>query len=331
MTKTIAIIGAGMSGLACAKQLMQAGHQVTIFEKSRGPSGRVSTRVSDGWQCDHGAQYFTASHPLFLAQVQSWEALGVATPWQGRIFETDGTQLRAKQAEKKRYVGVPKNTAPARQLAESCHLQLEHTIDQLQHVQGQWQLHSKEQGAYAHTFDCLVLAIPSVQAHVLLAEHQAAFALLAHQAKMRGCWTVMARYDNPLQVPFDGLFVNQGPLSWVARDSSKPGRITAGQAVKEVWVLQAQAQWSEAHIEDAPETVIAQMVQAFEAIGGQVPTAATAHRWRYADTEQPLQQQYAWDAALQLGMCGDWLNGGKVEGAWLSGTFLAQHMISHNT
>ena len=42
--QNFAVIGAGMAGIACARTLMQAGHRVTVFEKSKGPSGRLSTR-----------------------------------------------------------------------------------------------------------------------------------------------------------------------------------------------------------------------------------------------------------------------------------------------
>ena len=55
-----AIIGAGLAGLSCAQALLLAGHTVHVFDKSRGPSGRMSTRRAEGaagpWQCDHGAQ-----------------------------------------------------------------------------------------------------------------------------------------------------------------------------------------------------------------------------------------------------------------------------------
>ena len=44
MTKHFAIIGAGIAGITCARTLVQAGHQVTVFEKSRGVGGRMSTR-----------------------------------------------------------------------------------------------------------------------------------------------------------------------------------------------------------------------------------------------------------------------------------------------
>ena len=84
-TPTIAIIGAGISGLSCASQLQQAGINVTLFDKSRGTGGRMSTRRGEGWQCDHGAQYFTARDPAFRAEVARWQAAGVAAPWQPRL------------------------------------------------------------------------------------------------------------------------------------------------------------------------------------------------------------------------------------------------------
>ncbi|MEF8717273.1 MAG: NAD(P)-binding protein [Candidatus Accumulibacter necessarius] len=47
------------------RALQRAGLEVSLFDKSRGPGGRMSTRRGDDWQCDHGAQYFTARHPAF--------------------------------------------------------------------------------------------------------------------------------------------------------------------------------------------------------------------------------------------------------------------------
>lgn len=351
--KNIAVIGAGMAGLACSQALQEAGFLVTVFEKSRGPSGRVSTRQGDGWQCDHGAQYFTVTTAPFAEQMDKWLQAGVVTVWQGKLFETDGTQLQPKAGHKQRFIGVPKNTAPARQMAERLTVELEQTIDQISFTQGFWHVRSKEHGLYPQAFDQVVLAIPAPQAAVLL-QHQPHLQALAAGVKMRGCWALMARYAQPLPLPYDGLFVNAGPLSWVARDSSKQGRLTvlsmparadvskdlasvlpqvdAGQPadrIAEVWSLHASAEWSEAHLEDPPEQVAAAMLEAFVALGGATTAAYNIHRWRYADCDPPLTQAYAFDPAQQLGLCGDWLNGGKVEGAWMSGYLLAQALIQH--
>ena len=51
----VIVIGAGISGCACAHQLVYAGHQVTVVEKGRGVGGRMATRRMEGARIDHGA------------------------------------------------------------------------------------------------------------------------------------------------------------------------------------------------------------------------------------------------------------------------------------
>ena len=52
------------------------------------------------------------------------------------------------------------------------------------------------------------------------------------------------------------------------------------------------------------------------------------HRWLYADCESYLTCGYQLDTQCNIGLCGDWLNGGKVQGAWLSGLMLAKQLIA---
>ena len=327
----IAIVGAGMAGLSCATALQNAGLRVTVFDKSRGASGRVSTRVgldeNAAWQCDHGAQYFTAREATFYAEVMRWQQAGVADIWQPRLKVTDGLSFWAKEKSVVRYVGVPRNNAPAQFLSESLTLQTNTTIVEMQQKtlekQTYWQLHAFEQGYLDDTFDAVVLAVPAPQAVPMLKGLSTKLSLLAASVKMRGCWALIMRFDKPLNMKLDGLFVNKPPLSWVARDSSKPGRTGL-----ETWVVHADAVWSEAHIEESAERVAEQLIDAFLAVGGRVPNAYTAHRWRYADCENVMTRGSAWDNKARIGLCGDWLNGGKVQGAWLSGFQLAHKILA---
>ena len=92
ITKKIAVVGAGIAGLSCATALQNAGFKVSVFEKSRGVSGRLSTRVTQAtklsqyWQCDHGAQYFTARDPVFRAEVERWIKADEAQFWKPRLM-----------------------------------------------------------------------------------------------------------------------------------------------------------------------------------------------------------------------------------------------------
>ena len=305
MSSTIAVIGAGLSGLSCAHALLQAGHLVHVFDKSRGPSGRMSTpRGEDGgdaWQCDHGAQYFTARDAAFRAEVARWQQAGVAAQWDARLASFDGSTWTTPHTPLERFVGTPRMTSPAAWLVQNLGALRALAMEGIQ----------------------VLLAVPAPQVVPLLTEIAPAGAAVAASARMRGSWAVMLRYAAPVAMPWDGAFINTGPLRWVARDSSKPGRTGP-----ETWLLHASAEWSEAHIEDSADSVTTALLAAFAALGGPAPQAVTAHRWRYADTEPALTLGYWWDDEIRLGLCGDWLSGGKVEGAWLSGMALARQAAS---
>ena len=331
----IAVIGAGMAGLSCATALQQAGFQVSVFDKSRGPSGRMSTRRGAGWQCDHGAQYFTARDPHFRAEVALWELAGAAARWIPVVHVFDGSGAPTLCRASERFVGTPRMTAPAALLAAPLTLHCATAITGVRRDGAGWRLkgqsENQSEGQFDDQFDdpsrghynAVVLAVPAPQAVPLLHPLSPGMAALAAGAVMRGCWSMMLQFPAPLALAFDAAFVHQGPLRWIARDSSKPGRDGG-----DTWLLHASAEWSDAHIELDAERVAAELLAAFVALGGAEPHSWSAHRWRYASTDPALGAVCIWEAELSLGMCGDWLNGGTVEAAWLSGRALAQRMIS---
>ncbi len=321
--RAVAIVGAGVAGLSCAKELQKAGIAVTLFDKSRGPGGRMSTRRGEGWQCDHGAQFFTARHPAFRAEVMRWQAAGVAAVWQPQFTFFGGLNGHIPDAGIERFVGTPRMTSPARLLADSLDLNLQATVTELVREGDFWQLDTKESGRLKSQFDAVLLAVPAPQAVPLLEPVAKKLASFSEQALMRASWVLMAHYNHPPNLLFEAAFVNQGPLRWIARNNSKPGREGA-----EIWGLHATAEWSEAHIEETPEVVAEELFSAFAKLGAPLPATWTAHRWRYADSVPAMVHECIWDDALRLGLCGDWLNGGKVEGAWLGGHALGQQVTS---
>ncbi|NOJ96580.1 NAD(P)-binding protein [Corallococcus coralloides] len=310
-----------MSGLVLARMLTGAGFGVRVLDKGRGPGGRLSTRRSvEGGAFDHGAQYFTARDPLFRALVDAWVADGVAAEWRGRIGTlTRGTVTPAKEAV--RYVGVPGMSAVAKALADGLDVRTGVRVERVAREGQAWRLTS-ETGEDLGLAEGVVVAVPAPQAVPLLAGAPA-LAAQAGTARMSPCWAVMARFDAPLAVDLEGAFVEDSPLSWVARDTSKPGR-----AAGERWVLHASPEFSAEHLEETPEAMASKLVEAFgQALGRDVRAVeAVAHRWRYAMPASPLESSALYDAALGLGACGDWCAGPRVEGAFLSGVALARRI-----
>ncbi len=67
-TKSIAVIGAGLSGLCAAYELRNRGYSVTVFEVSDRPGGRTMTihDFAKPHHMDGGAELIRSNHPLWL-------------------------------------------------------------------------------------------------------------------------------------------------------------------------------------------------------------------------------------------------------------------------
>ena len=186
--KHIAVVGAGIAGLSCATLLQQAGFQVSIFDKSRGSAGRMSTRRGEDWECDHGAQYFTARDPNFRNEVARWQQAGVADLWQRRIKVFDGTRLEDRESNLARFVGVPRMTAPAHFLADAFNVVSDTLIDSLHPQADGWSLGAAQQQILNQRFDAVLLAIPAPQAVPHLRDVAVDLSNVAASARKRGAW-----------------------------------------------------------------------------------------------------------------------------------------------
>jgi renalase len=323
-----AIVGAGLAGLTTARSLAAAGHQVTVFEKSRGPSGRMSTRRTDDWFSDHGAQYFTARTPAFQAVVNDWIQQGVAAAWTGRIRALQSGAMVVSESVV-RYVGAPRMTSPASFLVGDLSLYTEQTVVSLQRVSQGWQLQTKESGNWSQLFDAVVLAIPSPQVLAFEGLLPVAWTDRLRAVSFRPCWAVMARYEQVPDTGFDGLFANDDQVSWVSWNQSKPGR-----GPTPVAVIHATAGYTAQNLETPKEQVIRELTGFLSQFDVSDPVEALGHRWLYALSDDSAFASSSspptclWDPALGLGLCGDYLAGGRVEGAFISGTDLAKQIAA---
>lgn len=312
----IAIVGAGIAGLSCAKVLRDAGHEVRVFEKSRGVGGRMATRRTDHGTFDHGAQYFTARDPAFLQMVDVWRAAGLVAPYEGRIVSLRSGAPIPLSHDEPRYVATPGMTAPCRALAKDVDVSFECTVTAVTPGDDGWRVSWDEGGESG--FNAVILAVPATQALPLCSAVPALGARVA-QGGHEPCWAVMVRYDEPLPVNFDAAFVADAAVGWVMRDASRPGR-----AAGERWVLHAAAEWSKTNLEADAASIAPQVVAAFHAAAGIAARAvdARAHRWRYA-LSPGLGAGCLWNGEYRIGACGDWCADGRIEGACLSGLSLA--------
>jgi predicted NAD/FAD-dependent oxidoreductase len=166
-------------------------------------------------------------------------------------------------------------------------------------------------------FDAVVVALPAPQAATLVDPLSFSFASRLREVAFAPTWAVMLGFAESLALDFDEALVHVGPLSWLGREASKPERREG-----ERWVLHATHSWSQAHLEDSPDVVVAALLDAFFATTGAVrttPVLATAHRWRYAVPTTPLGEPCLTHESGRLVVCGDFCLGATLESAWLSG------------
>ena len=128
MSDTIAIIGAGMAGLTCARLLSDAGRDVVVLDKGRGIGGRLATRRTDiGVQFDHGAQYISPKTEEFGKLLLTAEQDGYVALWD------DG------QGDD-HFVGTPGMNGLAKYLAQGLPVRQKALVTAVWHEGDEWQL-----------------------------------------------------------------------------------------------------------------------------------------------------------------------------------------------
>ena len=308
MTK-VAIIGAGISGLACADRLRRGGIEPILFDKGKRPGGRLSTLRVDAGEWDFGAQYIEPGDSAFAAKIRHWQRNGVMARW---LAGPPGA-----------LVGMPTMAALVEAECAAHDVRFGALVQRIMQRSGHWWISGPEldEGPFA----AAILAIPAQQASPILSLHDLYMAREAATHRSQPCWTLMLAFAKPL-VGLPDYIRASGPIAEAARNNSKPGRPDG-----ECWVIQADAEWSKRHLEQDPAVISAALLQAFADAAGldqlPVPTFAKAHRWRFAVShaghDLPL-----WNAQLRLGACGDWCAKPLVAGAWQSGQDLAELVVA---
>jgi predicted NAD/FAD-dependent oxidoreductase len=303
MSVDVIVIGAGIAGLACARHLADQGLRVVVLDKGRGIGGRMATRrvaLSSGEaRFDHGAQYVTAKTAEFRRMLDVLP--GAWADWQ------DGS-------DQSPIVGVPGMSALPRALATG--------LDAWQEVEVIG-LTSTPQGWIVQTADMqfeaprVVLTVPAPQVAALLGHGHQLVQQIVH-VTMAPSLTLMAAFPAGSPMPFASRRSETDPLTWIARDNSKPGRPDT----TVTWVAQASSRWSMDHLEADTDAIAALMLPMLCKVigtGHEDAVYAAAHRWRYAHVTQALGQPFLRSACGSLYLGGDWCLGPRVEAAWQSG------------
>ncbi len=325
----VLVVGAGISGLAAAHALVDAGHDVVVIDKGRRPGGRMATRRDGDATWDTGAQFLTARDDAFTAEVARWEQAGVATTW----FHGSPDLGDDGEGGHPRFRGAPYMRAIPEALADGLAVRCGVRLDELRHADGRW-VGLADDGA-ASTWrgrrsrgrghlsaDAIVLTAPAPQALALLGDTAVQGEVVEglRSISYAPCWAALVRPDAPPDLPDHGaLRLADHPLHMLA-DNQRKG-VSAAPSV----TLHASPERSRELLEHPGDVVGRQLLaDAATWVSG---TVVRTHRWRYA---LPLGPGPA-DALVTrvpgpLAVAGDGLVGGRVEGAWASGRAAADRL-----
>ncbi|MFN7135418.1 MAG: NAD(P)/FAD-dependent oxidoreductase, partial [Myxococcales bacterium] len=294
----VAVIGAGLAGTVAARSLADAGHEVVIWEKSRGVGGRTSSRrAGDGARFDHGAPFLHDG----------------AAPLSGLPASAPHTVTLPDGTTSSQTVGIGAANAPAKDLASGLDVRSSTRIVGITADGDRWAL-AAEHGAALGSFDAVIVTAPAPQAAELLQTAAPVLADRAASVAFDPCWAVMASWDTPLGLPFSAVR-DQGGARWAVADAPKPGR-----APGERWVLHATAAWSGANLELDADEAAGLLLEEFSAsLSAALPAPAhlAAHRWRYAQPRAPLSDLFLHQGTLLA--AGDWCGGTTAGDAVRSG------------
>ncbi|HDZ47951.1 hypothetical protein LCGC14_0150200 [marine sediment metagenome] len=338
---SVAIIGAGIAGLACGQVVANSNVHVTLFDKARGPGGRMSSKRRPSATLDLGAQAFSVRDGNFQSTVDEWLTVGCIAPWPTSTYQASSSGWLTHNDGQQRYTGAPRMSALTRHLSDTLTVLPNVTlltntlIASLKQTAAGWVLVDKK-GTSHGPYDRVVISAPPPQAQLLVAPWDNALTAVCAERKQRACWAAWAIFEEPLpaipDVASDWQMarVDHPVLNIVSRNQTKPGRGAQPESIS----LLAQLDWSEAHLEQRADEIAEQLLAALKSLfvpSGALPSLIEmgAHRWRYAQPANICKDTYLYTES-GLALCGDSFREGRVEDAWLSGHRLGEALIGRS-
>ncbi|MFS0793017.1 NAD(P)/FAD-dependent oxidoreductase [Microbacterium sp. 1P10AE] len=309
MTVDVTVVGGGISGLACARVVRDAGGAVRVIDRGRRPGGRLASRTLDGRAVDLGASYFVVGddHAGFARVVADWEARGIARPWTDTFsaFDADGAETR--KTGPMRWATPSGSRSLVLDLADGVDVESGREVESV----APFRVDGEDAGE-------VVLAMPEPQARRVVDGIPVA------SQEWEAVIAVVLRWDER-RWPADlhGAFVNDDPdVSFIADDGDRRGD---GAPVLVVHTTGAAAR---RHLGD-PDGVVAPVVAATRRLLGieAEPVATFAHRWTFARPAAATGEPFFHSPGLSL--CGDaWGASAAVRTAWSSGDALGRALAA---
>ena len=312
------VLGSGIAGSTIAN-LLSKKYSVHVYDKARGPGGRSSNkRFKNNLSFDHGVQYISPKSKLFTKYLQKLHKNKILKSWdEGHLdFTFEKKPLSTK------YIGIRANNDLVKYNLKNIKQSFTSPIEKIDFKKYFWEITLKNKSK--HQFKSLIITCPFPQLKKL-AKHYLDKNILKLKVQMQPNITVMLAFKNQKTLPISSIKFNDDILAWAANENSKK-RFKSN---INLWTLQATLKWSKKTINKykTDKSIMNQLITRFIKLTGFEKNKIIfkkIHGWKYSYNYEKTPYLSVWNKKINLGVCGDWLNGPKVENAWLSANDLSK-------
>ena len=312
------VLGSGIAGSTIAN-LLSTKYSVHVFDKARGAGGRSSNKkLKDNLSFDHGVQYISPKSKIFTKIIQKLFKKKILKTWDGNHLDF----TFEKKILTPKYIGVKANNALSKYYLKNIKTSFSSQIVKIEHKKYFWEITLDDSSK--HQFKALILTCPFPQLKKLAGKYLEK-KISNLKIKMQPNITVMIALKNKKKLPISSVKFDDNILSWAANENSK----TRFKSNLNLWTLQASLKWSKKTINKykTDKSIMNKLISRFTQLTGLEKNKIihkNIHGWKYSYNYQKTSLSSNWNKKYQLGICGDWFGGPKVENAWQSANDLAK-------
>lgn len=320
------IIGAGISGLTCARILKNFGLSVTILDKSRGVGGRMATRRSESVidstkeaLFDHGAQFFTIRDQRFSDFVEKWQSIEIVKEWCRGFFPNaeDGHP---------RYIGKNGMTSAPKYLSADLNILLNSKVKSISNIAAKWSVLTEAGEKF--TADAVILSPPIPQSLQILdnggVKLPETIRSDLESITYEPCIAILVEIDGPSNLPDPGgIKINDSIVRWVC-DNHKKGISAEVNTI----TIHSSAEFASDYWDSNSDDIARILLNEISELIGSTVLKTQVHKWRYTTPINTYKNTFLVGIEnAPLIFCGDAFGGPRVEGAFISGLETAEHLI----